>query len=166
MNNTSSRAELCAFSRALSIGQQRSQICVIHVDSEYVWKFWHYWRIAYQLDGYSDLENVDLLRTIGAKAKHILKAHTVLVIKVRAHCGNIRNELVDRLASHASKSNISLLTQETIFELPNVNISVVEVASEHKQEECKHKCKNKSTCGHKCCKRHLPVYKDTVSVPC
>ena len=76
-DRTPIRAELRAFLQALTIGHQQEGDFVVHVDSEHVWQFWHRHRISFQLDGYTTLENADLLKKIGDKAQCILETANV-----------------------------------------------------------------------------------------
>ena len=160
-DRTPIRAELRAFLQALTIGHQREGDFVVHVDSEHVWQFWHRHRISFQLDGYTTLENADLLKKIGDKAQCIFETANVHVVKVRAHCENARNDLADRVAYKAAEGIVSFLLIQEIAPPPACeNAQNSNEAVRHESKECAHRCKDKEACGHKCCKRHLRQSKE------
>ena len=151
---TSIRSELHAFFLALQIGEGKQESFVVHVDSEYVWNFWHKVRVPYQLGKYADWENADLLERISSLARSILKKYKIFVVKVRAHSGNFMNELVDKLANEAA---VELVREP-------VNPSTTACRVINSTAECGHKFRDKASCLHSCCKRHLGVAKDNINI--
>ena len=101
-----------------------------------------------QLGNYSDFDNSDLLMEIGELAGKILDSQKVFVVKVRAHSGNTMNDLADTLAKAACEQDST--TPETTSNYTKTPARQLTDVTERK-----HTFRNKNTCLHKCCKRHL-----------
>ena len=103
-NASNNRAEITSCIDAIQRSPTFTPLA-IHTDSDLLWDWFHWGRVAHRRGSYRYLENSDLwLRLDCILTKRMLRAK-VLMIKVRSHNMNFWNDAVDSLANLGSSTN-------------------------------------------------------------
>jgi ribonuclease HI len=111
---TNNRAEISSCIHSVSRAPRNTPLA-IHTDSELVWDWFHWGRIAHRRDAYRSLENSDLWRRLDKVITAHQRSACVLMIKVRSHNGNPWNDEADRLAFFGSQQ--AMITANSTDEL-------------------------------------------------
>ena len=163
---TNNVAEITAVIASLERASEHPSIrrLIIHTDSSLVWTWFHTQRNELHFAKYDTLVNKRLWILLDQLL--LASPGRTYVIKVRSHNGNDRNEEADVTAGFASSSSIYARTGVT------QSPSLTSVPHQRPPKEslppkqCGHLCKDKTTCLHKCCKRHLPPERENTRAFC
>jgi ribonuclease HI len=93
---SNNRAEIQAAITAVGIALSLHKAIAVHTDSTLVWNWVHNQRRMLRLSGYATIENSDMWLRLDSEIRK--SKHPVYFIKVRAHNGNIHNDVADHLA--------------------------------------------------------------------